>query len=168
MKNKYITIVALIALVLGAVLVFGISKKAEAPVSQTPSGETGTICTMEAKLCPDGSYVSRSGPQCQFAACPETPVKKIAVKEFTVTGENFSFTPSLITVKKGDRVRIIFKNANGLHNLIIDEFNVATKTIQGGNQDTVEFTADKTGSFQYYCSVGTHRAMGMWGTLKVE
>ncbi len=27
-------------------------------------------CTMEAKLCPDGSYVGRQGPQCEFAECP--------------------------------------------------------------------------------------------------
>src|SRR3990167_4598411 len=28
------------------------------------------MCTMEAKMCPDGSYVGRTGPQCEFAACP--------------------------------------------------------------------------------------------------
>lgn len=27
-------------------------------------------CTMEAKLCPDGSAVGRTGPSCEFAACP--------------------------------------------------------------------------------------------------
>ena len=27
-------------------------------------------CTMEAKLCPDGSAVGRSGPRCEFAKCP--------------------------------------------------------------------------------------------------
>ena len=27
-------------------------------------------CTMEVKLCPDGSSVGRQGPQCEFAACP--------------------------------------------------------------------------------------------------
>jgi len=27
-------------------------------------------CTQEAKLCPDGSYVGRTGPNCEFAACP--------------------------------------------------------------------------------------------------
>jgi len=27
-------------------------------------------CTMEAKLCPDGSYVGRVGPNCEFAKCP--------------------------------------------------------------------------------------------------
>ena len=29
-----------------------------------------TMCTMEAKLCPDGSSVGRTGPNCEFAACP--------------------------------------------------------------------------------------------------
>lgn len=29
-------------------------------------------CTMEAKLCPDGSTVGRSGPKCEFAECPST------------------------------------------------------------------------------------------------
>lgn len=27
-------------------------------------------CTMEAKICPDGSSVGRSGPMCEFAPCP--------------------------------------------------------------------------------------------------
>lgn len=30
-------------------------------------------CTMEAKLCPDGSYVGRTGPDCEFAQCPADP-----------------------------------------------------------------------------------------------
>lgn len=30
------------------------------------------MCTQDAKLCPDGSYVGRTGPQCEFAACPAT------------------------------------------------------------------------------------------------
>jgi hypothetical protein len=31
-----------------------------------------TVCTLEAKLCPDGSYVGRSGPKCEFVPCPGT------------------------------------------------------------------------------------------------
>ena len=27
-------------------------------------------CTMEAKICPDGSAVGRTGPNCEFASCP--------------------------------------------------------------------------------------------------
>jgi hypothetical protein len=29
----------------------------------------GVACTMEAKQCPDGSYVGRQGPNCEFAPC---------------------------------------------------------------------------------------------------
>ncbi|MDQ5952387.1 MAG: plastocyanin, partial [Patescibacteria group bacterium] len=71
------------------------------------------------------------------------------------------------TVQKGDTVRIIFKNEDGFHDLKIDEFNVATKQIQGGAEETVEFVADKAGTFEYYCSVGKHRDMGMKGTITV-
>lgn len=35
-------------------------------------GPPPVACTMEAKQCPDGSYVGRSGPNCEFAACPGT------------------------------------------------------------------------------------------------
>jgi hypothetical protein len=33
-------------------------------------GGDGVACTMEAMECPDGSYVGRTGPNCEFAACP--------------------------------------------------------------------------------------------------
>lgn len=36
---------------------------------QSPKGEMA--CSAEAKLCPDGSSLGRSGPNCEFAACPE-------------------------------------------------------------------------------------------------
>lgn len=29
-------------------------------------------CTEEAKICPDGSAVGRTGPSCEFAPCPTT------------------------------------------------------------------------------------------------
>jgi len=56
----------------------------------------------------------------------------------------------------------------GTHDFVIDEFNVATKMTKTGETDTVEFIADKAGVFEYYCSVGEHRKMGMVGTLTVE
>jgi hypothetical protein len=40
-------------------------------VSKNKSGGPSQVaCTMEAKQCPDGSYVGRTGPNCEFAACP--------------------------------------------------------------------------------------------------
>lgn len=36
------------------------------------NGDTGSVkaCTQEAKLCADGSYVGRTGPNCEFTPCP--------------------------------------------------------------------------------------------------
>lgn len=89
-------------------------------------------------------------------------------KEFTVVGDNYSFAPNMLTVNKGDKVKITFQNKNGFHDFVIDELGVNSGKINGGQEKIVEFTADKAGSFEYYCSVGSHRAMGMKGTLTVK
>lgn len=39
------------------------------------SSDESVACTMEAKLCPDGSYVGRVAPSCEFEECPE-PAEK--------------------------------------------------------------------------------------------
>ena len=40
-------------------------------VTPTPAPiQEGVACTMDALLCPDGSYVGRSGPNCEFTKCP--------------------------------------------------------------------------------------------------
>lgn len=36
------------------------------------NSDTSTGCTMEAKLCPDGSAVGREGPDCQFTDCSDS------------------------------------------------------------------------------------------------
>lgn len=36
-----------------------------------PSPTVEVYCTQEVKMCPDGSAVGRTGPNCEFAACPQ-------------------------------------------------------------------------------------------------
>jgi len=95
-------------------------------------------------------------------------VQESSVKTFTLTANNFNFTPSEIRAQKGDRVKIILDNVDGFHDWVIDEFNAKTSKVQGPAKAEVEFTADKTGTFEFYCSVGQHRQMGMKGNLIVE
>src|SRR3989338_7156719 len=90
------------------------------------------------------------------------------VKEFSVDAVPFSFSPSTMSVNKGDTVKITVKNVNGTHDFKIDEFNVSTRTLNTGETQTITFVADKAGTFEYYCSVCNHRAMGMVGTLIVR
>jgi hypothetical protein len=42
-------------------------------VAASPAPTFMKACTMEAKLCPDGSSVGRSGPNCEFAPCKPMP-----------------------------------------------------------------------------------------------
>jgi hypothetical protein len=40
---------------------------------KNPNEVEPVACTADAKLCPDGSYVGRSGPNCEFDPCPIPP-----------------------------------------------------------------------------------------------
>ncbi len=85
-----------------------------------------------------------------------------------VSGKNFEFDVKEIRVKKGEKVTIHFESADGFHDFVIDGYNVRTEKLKTGGMQMVTFVADKAGTFEYYCSVGSHRANGMVGKLIVE
>ncbi len=98
---------------------------------------------------------------------------KPADKVFSLNAKNFRFyingkeSPNL-RVKRGDKVKINLVSEQGFHDFVVDEFSVATKKINSGATDSIEFIAKEKGTFEYYCSVGSHREMGMKGNLIVE
>jgi hypothetical protein len=66
LKKIFLAVVILVVL---SLVTFGyyLNTKYSTPAASSP---TGIMCTQEAKLCPDGSAVGRTGPNCEFAACP--------------------------------------------------------------------------------------------------
>ena len=94
---------------------------------------------------------------------------KTKIQTIAVSGNEFSFLPSVIRIKKGARVNVVFTNTGKYpHNFVIDELSVKSAIIKSGKKTNVAFTANKTGSFQFYCSVPTHLDKGMKGTIVVE
>lgn len=87
---------------------------------------------------------------------------------FDLNTTNYSYSQTELTVKQGDVVTIHLTNDLGTHNFIIDELDVASITINSGQSTQVTFTATQKGTYEYYCSVGNHRELGMVGTLIVE
>jgi hypothetical protein len=57
-------------------------------------------CTLEAKLCPDGSYVGRNGPKCEFTPCPEVP-QHVGWKTYDEGGISFQYPENLPTIYIG-------------------------------------------------------------------
>ena len=68
MKTKII-IVAIILVVVGIVYAYTTQTPEVNPVVPGRNDDS-VFCTADAKLCPDGSYVGRTGPNCEFAECP--------------------------------------------------------------------------------------------------
>ena len=153
MDKKLVLVVVAILVLVGGIMLLRNDRENISSQNVQVSGEAENTVTA----------VSTSTPNSDDSSSASS-----AVKTFVVTGSNFSFSPSAMTVNKGDTVRITFNNENGLHDLKIDEFNAKTKVLNSDESETIEFVADKSGTFEYYCSVGQHRAMGMKGTLTVK
>jgi len=68
-----------------------------------------------------------------------------------LTAEKYDFKPDTITVKKGDRVRLVITAVDHDHGFKIDAFHINQK-LPKGQPVTVEFTADQTGTFPFQCS----------------
>lgn len=85
-KNIYKIVIATVILltITGAVTAYYFLSKTKQ--------EEQVACTMEAKICPDGSAVGRSGPMCEFAPCPSPKTKN---------SNSTSPSPSTQEVKKG-------------------------------------------------------------------
>ncbi len=122
--------------------------------------QTAENTNMDMTVTPDSTTT-----QSQEAAMT---VDENGTKVFTIEAKNFSFSVKDITVKNGDKVKIVLVNKGGIHDWVNDLFNARTEIINTGQTAEVEFVANKVGKSEYYCSIGTHRQMGMWGNLIVE
>jgi plastocyanin len=105
---------------------------------------------------------------------PEEVVGEIEESSMTqtqtvnLTAEDFTFGVKEIRVKQGEKLVVAVLNKEGTHDFVIDELEVSTGIISQGDTIEVEIPTDKPGTYEYYCSVNSHRQMGMKGTLIIE
>ena len=75
-----------------------------------------------------------------------------AEKEFTIMAKKWTFDPVVITVNQGDKVKLNIKSIDVAHGIVISEFNVDER-LEPGKIINIEFTANKTGEFDFFCNV---------------
>ncbi|MDO8451247.1 MAG: cupredoxin domain-containing protein [bacterium] len=91
------------------------------------------------------------------------------VEEVVIEASEFAYDVTRLDVNNGKKIRLILKNVGKMpHDFVIDELNVRTKVLKSGETDTIEFTPATAGTFEFYCSIGSHRQMGMKGTIIVR
>jgi len=74
------------------------------------------------------------------------------VRIIEVQVSRYKFSPDPIVVKLGERVRLVLTSSDVAHGLVISEFNVKL-ICDIGKTSTVEFVADKKGTFVVRCNV---------------
>lgn len=79
-------------------------------------------------------------------------IKAEQIKSITVTAKQWSFEPNPIVVKKGDYVKLEITSVDVSHGFVLPDFNI-DEMLQPGKKVIVEFLADKTGTFSFFCSV---------------
>lgn len=147
--------------------------------SQTSKGKYNPILVILpiAILAGVGLLAFKGSPQ--ESKMDDQPTKQEVQAETTTTMDSvyatvaveagsFYYKPNIIKVKKGTIVKLTLNSVSMMHDFNVDELNVHVPITKSGSSVTAEFTADKTGEFEYYCSVGSHRKMGQVGKLIVE
>lgn len=100
--------------------------------AQAPSGPV--TCTLEARQCPDGTYVGRSGSRCEFAPCPresaQVPAPRPSVAwAFTSDGEYSSIPYTRVHIHAAGDVYDAGSYAGSCNEL--DHVGLATGELSG-------------------------------------
>lgn len=89
------------------------------------------VCTLEAKICPDGSSVGRTGPNCEFATCPTQVASATPTPEETVNWKTFS--------------------NNDLSFKYPQNWNLVNARIEGSDPKVTIYTVDKSSALMNEC-----------------
>jgi heme/copper-type cytochrome/quinol oxidase subunit 2 len=102
-----------------------------------------------------------------LTARPNAQDKAPNRRSFALTARNYAFAPDRIDATKDDLVRITIEGRDQAHSFAIDEYRIARRIPPDGTT-TVEFRADRTGTFAYYCNISTDpECHKMRGTLVI-
>ena len=75
----------------------------------------------------------------------------IRIRGKSVTAKKYEYGPAVITVKHGDRVRLVVTAADHDHGLKIEAFHI-DQLVKKDESTSIEFNADLTGTFPFQCS----------------
>ena len=172
MKKAFLLMIVAVVVVVGVMLTrdggtpdIPISDDVEATPTASPTAPANAT---PVPAVPTAAPTSQPTPQPTPLGTPvATEAPSPQVREFRIDGKNFEFSQEAMSVRRGDTVRIVFTSTGGFHDWRVEGYNVGTQRVDTGGSATVEFVADTAGTFEYFCSVGNHRALGMEGVLTV-
>lgn len=85
----------------------------------------------------------------------------------TVTASEFKFSPTSIQVPLGQKVTFTLNNTGVVEHDVTIQAAGFSLTAAAGKSATGDFTFDRAGTFDFFCSIPGHKDAGMKGTLTV-
>jgi heme/copper-type cytochrome/quinol oxidase subunit 2 len=70
-------------------------------------------------------------------------------RELTLTARDYSFSPNRIEATQDDLIKLTVQSADNAYGFTIDEYRVS-KRVPAGGSTTIEFRADRAGTFAFY------------------
>jgi len=111
---------------------------------------TGPYCLAAGSVAEEshkGYHHEMGGNDFRLSGKLENGIRIVEVK-----ASQYKFEPDPIEVKLGEKVRLVVTSTDVAHGLAIDEFKI-NLSVSPQETKTVEFTADKKGTFHAYCNV---------------
>lgn len=69
-----------------------------------------------------------------------------------IQASNFAFTPTQLTAKKGEKVRLQISGTSGIHGVAIPGLSINVR-VEAGQTVSVDVPTDQVGSFDVFCSI---------------
>jgi heme/copper-type cytochrome/quinol oxidase subunit 2 len=73
-------------------------------------------------------------------------------REFTITAKDYRFSPDRLEVSQDDLVKVTVRSEDVAYSVTIDEYRVS-KRVPAGGTTTLEFRADRAGTFAFYSNL---------------
>jgi uncharacterized repeat protein (TIGR01451 family) len=131
LKGKLATVIIIIATfvlagiaIFTAIRLYQLRSQSVAPNVPSSRPKAQTTCTQEAKICPDGSSVGRTGPNCEFAPCPNA-----CTLSFTLTA-----TSSAVVCTSKNAYKDVASNSPGSYSYAVTDLLAPSASVSAGQK----------------------------------
>jgi cytochrome c oxidase subunit II len=102
------------------------------------------------------SLLAAAGVAAVLLGASDVPISPVraqgTAREFTISANQYAFSPRRIEVQKDDLVKITFTASDIAHSFTLDQYRIAKRA--GAGQTVVfEFRADQAGTHRFYCNL---------------
>jgi plastocyanin len=165
-RTATLTLIAFLIILIGAIAAVLIASELSDDDSNDTTSET-TEETPEDEFADEDANNPGNGivSQPQFTQ-PEETINN----SYDITMSNFTFSPNIIEASPGETITISLTSLGGTHDFVIDELDVQSLLLGSNESQDLTITIPDNASgmtYQFYCSVGNHREMGMVGEIMV-